>query len=284
MILLMLCGLVPPVLALDVPAYHGYVNDYAGMLSPETEKSLNQALQSFDGTDSTQIAVLTINSLTGDSLEEFSIRVADSWKIGHKGRDNGALLLIAKEDRKIRIEVGRGLEGVMTDLASGRIIDNIISPHFKEGNFDQGITAGVDAMIKVTRGEYTAETLARRSRKGGQDPPLLFKLIFFLLIITAFLGRASKPLGIGVGALLLPLAFFFGLTSALPFFMLLLLIPLGGFAGWLLPLMVGNMLVHHRTGGYYGGGFGGGGGFRGGGGFGGFGGGGFGGGGASGGW
>ena len=126
--------------ALDVPALKGRVNDYGNILSSSTERQLDAVLSDLERTDSTQIVVLTIPSLEGDSLEDFSIRVADKWKIGQKNRDNGAILIISKNDRKLRIEVGYGLEGSLTDLISGRIIQNVIVPYFKRGNFDDGVS------------------------------------------------------------------------------------------------------------------------------------------------
>jgi len=128
--------LSPSAAALDIPKLQGYVNDYAGMISPETKKGLEAELQHFEATDSTQIVVLTVPSLEGEDLEGFSIRVADAWKIGQRVKDNGVIFLIAKEEKKIRIEVGRGLEGRMTDLMAGRIIDLVVKPRFKRGDFD----------------------------------------------------------------------------------------------------------------------------------------------------
>jgi len=265
--------------ALTVPAYKGYVNDYANMLSPAAEQKLERALQSFELTDSTQIAVLTIDSLEGDSLEDFSIRTVDQWKIGQKEKDNGVLFLIVENDRKLRIEVGRGLEGVLTDLMSGRIIDQIVTPLFKDGKFNAGVEAGLAAIIQTTRGEFKADQLPqRRGRRGrGREPSPLLTYLFFGVMIISFLGRASKPLGVVAGALLLPLVAFMGLSS-IGFLALLLLLPIGAFGGLLLPLLFANSMTR-RGGIYMGGGFGGSGG-----GFGGFGGGGFSGGGASGGW
>lgn len=265
--------------ALEVPTFRGYVNDYARMLRPETVLQLEQALQSFDEADSTQVAVLTVDSLEGDSLEDFSIRVVDAWKVGQRGKDNGVLFLVVKNDRKMRIEVGRGLEGVLTDLATGRIVDNIIRPLFKAGRFDDGVKAGVAAIIQTSRGEFTAPQRPVRANRG-QEPPQFLSYLFFFLFIVSFLGRASRPLGILSGALLLPLAFFLGVPSV-SLLLLLMLLPVGAVAGFILPLIFGSMLLNGIFMG--GGGFRGGGGF-GGGGFGGFGGGGFGGGGASGGW
>jgi hypothetical protein len=113
--------------ALDVPPLKGRVNDYAGMISPGVRAQLEMELKDFEQSDSTQIVILTIESLEGESLEEFSIKVAETWKIGQKGKDNGAILLVAKKDRKTRIEVGRGLEGKLTDLTAGRIVQLVIN-------------------------------------------------------------------------------------------------------------------------------------------------------------
>jgi len=269
-------------LALEVPHYKGYVNDYADIISPQMEAKLEQALQSFDLTDSTQVAVLTINSLEGDSIEEFSIRTVDKWKVGQKGKDNGVLLLVAQKDRKIRIEVGMGLEPVLTDLLSGRIIDTVLTPYFKAGKFNEGLEAGITAIIQATRGEFKATGGSRRGQRHDEASPLL-KFFFFGIVLVAFLGRNSKALGIVAGGLLFPLAFLFGLLPSFGFLILLLLIPVGALGGWLLPLFIAGFLMRGGTG-YYGRGMGGGFGGSSGGGFGGFGGGGFGGGGASGGW
>jgi len=265
----------------EIPGYKGYVNDYASMMSPEARTKLERVLHSFDLSDSTQVAILTIDSLEGDPLEDFSIRVVDQWKVGRKGKDNGVLFLAVKNDRRMRIEVGRGLEHVLTDLAAGRIIDTVVAPRFKAGSFDAGFEAGILAIIQTTRGEYGPEAGRRRGRGDG-EPPLLFKYLFFGVALIAFLGSNSKTLGVVAGGVLVPLMFFMGLPGALGWPLLLMLIPLGALAGLLLPLLLSGMMKHGRGGHYMGGrGFGSSGG---GGGFGGFGGGGFGGGGASGGW
>ncbi len=109
--LLAVCALQQGLFALDVPQLKSRVNDYAGMISEETEQTLEARLAEFEQTDSTQLVILTVSSLEGDSLEEFSIRTASQWELGQKGRDNGILLLVSKGDRLSRIEVGRGLEG-----------------------------------------------------------------------------------------------------------------------------------------------------------------------------
>jgi uncharacterized protein len=272
--------------ALDVPPLRGRVNDYADMLSRSTEGQLDLLLQDLEASDATQIVVLTVPSLEGDSLEDFSIRVADQWKIGQKNLDNGAILLIAKADRKLRIEVGYGLEGRLTDLMAGRIISNIIVPRFKAGQIDQGITEGVKAMVEAVRGEFTATEAP--SRGNGQDQRSgngLFGLILVLFFLNV-LGRLRRSLGALAGAVIVPIIgiaiFGFSLT------LLFLLIPVGIVAGLLAgfmgsPLAFGHAGHRSGRGGFW---IGGGGSGFGGGGFGGFsgGGGGFGGGGASGGW
>lgn len=263
-----------PAKALEVPQYQGYVTDLAGMISPAERQRLEQTLLAFEQSDSTQIAVLTIPSLEGDALEDFSIRTVEAWKIGQKGKDNGVLLLVSKGDRKIRIEVGRGLEGVLTDLLAGRIVDQVISPRFKAGQLDQGFAAGVSAIISAARGEFKSTgSPGRGTRTSGRQSSLFNYLIFFAILV-GFLGRLSKPAGALTGAALLPLLASLGVSSPLGWLILLLLIPGGALLGLLLPILFANA---GRGGGLYMGGGGGGG-------FGGFGGGGFGGGGASGGW
>ncbi|MBC8316667.1 MAG: TPM domain-containing protein [Desulfobulbaceae bacterium] len=252
------------------------------MISPGMKSKLERALQSFELSDSTQIAILTLDSLEGDSLEDFSIRTVDKWKIGQKSKDNGVLLLIFKKDRKMRIEVGRGLESVLTDLLSGRIIDGVISPAFKAGKFDEGFANGIIAIVDATRGEFKGTGRLQRSRSRDEVPPV-FSYLFMGMLIVAFLGSVSKKLGVSAGAILLPLAVFTGLGPGASLLFLLFLIPVGMGSGLLLPIILSSFLS--SRGHYYGGGFGGRSSGRfGGGGFGGFGGGGFGGGGASGGW
>ena len=152
--------------------------------------------------DTTQIVILTIPSLEGENFEEFSIKVAESWKIGHLGKDNGVLFIVSKQERKIRIEVGRGLEGKLTDLMAGRIVDQVIKPRFKEADFNGGFVAGVSALIAATRGEFEAGP--RPAQRGQKHfPPLLTFLLFFGIFVL-FLGAFSRILGGIAGAIGLP--------------------------------------------------------------------------------
>ena len=188
---LLLVLLVSPAAALDIPSATGYINDTAGVLSQETKLKLEQFLRDFEKSDSTQLVVLTIPTLDGEALEDYSLRVLESWGVGQKDKDNGALLLIAKTERKIRIEVGYGLEGRLTDLLAGRIIDNEISPRFKQGDFDGGVISGVVAMAEAVRGEYTGT--GRTNKKKKKSPfGFILPLLFFGGPFLARLGRGRR--------------------------------------------------------------------------------------------
>ncbi len=203
-VLLCLAGLLPDeAIALEVPVLKGRVNDYGGMLPPEAKSRIEILLKDLEEKDSTQVVVLTIPSLDGDSLEDFSMRVAERWKIGRKGLDNGAILLIARDDRKVRIEVGYGLEGRLTDLAAGRIIRDRIVPEFRAGRFDQGVLNGVAALSEVVRGEFQVAaqpTIGPVASRVGDLTPFL--LVFFFLV--HMMGRVSRPLGTVAGGVLMP--------------------------------------------------------------------------------
>ncbi len=274
-------ALVAPVLAnaATLPRLEGRVNDYAGMLSPQTRQELDGTLAALEASDSTQIVVLTINSLDGESVEEYALQVAQGWGIGQKDSDNGALLLVAKNDRKIRIEVGYGLEGRLTDLLSGRIIDSLITPQFKKGDFNAGIRAGVDAMVKAVKGEFTAKDLpAKRksSPKGNSAGDFIFLFIFSSLFLNK-LGKANRVLAAVIGAVALPIIAI--LAFAPGALILLILVVVGAIYGFFIGPLYTLPAGHSsgRSSWSSGGSSFGGGGFSGGGG-------GFGGGGASGGW
>jgi uncharacterized protein len=167
--------------ALDVPPLRARVNDLAGMLPPEKTQQLEEQLRQFEEQTNHQIAVLTIPSLEGDTLEDFSIRVAENWNIGRKGFDNGAILLIVRDDRKLRIEVGYGLEGVLPDAIASRIIREIIVPHFRENDYVGGIESGISAIQQVSRGEPLS-ALARKPQRAAHSDP--FSIIGLLLMVT----------------------------------------------------------------------------------------------------
>ncbi len=133
--------------AAEVPYLSGRVVDNAEVLSAQTKSSLTEKLKAHEERTGDQICVLTVKSLGGENIEEYATRVFETWKLGQKGKDNGILLIVASGDRRMRIEVGYGLEGTVTDLQAGRIIRNIIAPRFKAGDYNGGVTAGVDAIL-----------------------------------------------------------------------------------------------------------------------------------------
>lgn len=279
--------------ALDVPPLRGRINDYAALLPAAKSSELEARLAQFEQETGHQVALLTIPTLDGDSLEDFSIRVAESWKIGRKGFDNGAILIIAAKDRKLRIEVGYGLEGVLPDAIASRIIREVIVPEFRANNYSGGIEAGLDAIMRISRGETLPER-ARNARPERSEGSPLFTILMVSGVLALFVGMTrrrplSGALGGGAAGALTTL-FSGGSLGAGLVPAILLGIFLGGL-GSTMSMASGSQWTSPSRrrrggwgGGFYPGGFGGG--FGGGGGGGGFsgGGGGFGGGGASGSW
>jgi uncharacterized protein len=190
--------------ALDVPPLRARVNDYAGMLSQGVVRQVELLLKDLEEKNSTQIVVVTISSLEGEALEDFSLRIAEQWKVGHKGLDNGAILFISRADRKVRIEVGYGLEGRLTDLQAGRIIRRIIVPEFQAGRFDHGVISGVQAMIDTVRGEFTAENQKDSGGVASEAFTNAIPLLFLFVFLVLSFGRASRPLGTAAGGFFMP--------------------------------------------------------------------------------
>jgi len=239
--------------ALDVPPLKGRVNDTANLLSPEAATRLEQKLAGFERETSNQVAVLTLPSLQGDDIDQFAIRVAEQWKLGQQGKDNGVLLIIAQAERKVRIEVGMGLQGALPDITASRIIREVMRPYLKNGNFDQAVNAGTDAIVAATKGEFKAAP--QDAKRGRTHRTSTSAITLFLLAVVAalILGTFSRYLGGAAGAIGLPLAasmVFPGLSM-----LILILLALGGLVGgFLLSMLLAGM----SGGGYGGGGFGGG--------------------------
>lgn len=264
-LILLLLLLIPlPAMPLDVPQLTGRVNDYAGVLSPEAKAGLERKLAGFEHDQSTQVAVLIIPSLQGDDIDQFAIRVAEQWKPGQKGKDNGVLLVLAKAERKVRIEVGMGLQGVLPDITASRIIRDVMRPYLKDNNYDQGISAGADAIMAATSGEFKASP-KDAPRKPRNSSPSAITLFLLAAVAAAILGTFSRYLGGMAGAVGLPMAAWFALPGI--GLLTLLLIAAAGFAGGLLLGILFSGISGGGGGGYFGGGWGGG--FFGGGGFGG---------------
>ncbi len=181
-------------LSLDVPKLKSAVNDYANIINSKDEEKLEALLRDVEAKTSSQVALLTISSLQGENLEDYSLRVAQTWKLGQKEYDNGVLLLVALNEKKIRIEVGYGLESIITDAKSGYIIRNYMVPGFKKGDFTGGITNGLLAIsgLVTENFEITDEELAKynQQQKAGKRKQIPFGLIIFLfMFVFGGLGR-----------------------------------------------------------------------------------------------
>jgi len=136
----------------DIPYLTGRVTDNAQILSAQARKSLTESLRAHEGRTTNQIAVLTVPTLAGEGIEEYAVRVFEAWKLGQKGKDNGVLIIVSPGDRRMRIEVGYGLEGTLTDLMAGRIIQHVMTPRFRNSDYEGGITEGALAVIKLLEG------------------------------------------------------------------------------------------------------------------------------------
>ena len=271
---LCLSGLAGAQALQPVPALSARVTDHTATLSADQRARLDAKLAAFERQKGAQIAVLIVASVGSETIEQYALRVAEAWKLGRKSVDDGALLLVAKNDRKLRIEVGYGLEGALNDATAKRIISETIAPRFKDGDFYGGIDAGVGAMIKVVGGEpLPPPKPASASADIGIDCETLSFVGFILVfvvggVLRAIFGRflAAGVIGVvgGIVASLLASSLLLGVFAGIVAFIVSLFAGISGLGG----LSPGGM---RGGGGFSGGGFSGGGGS-------------FGGGGASGGW
>ena len=181
----------------EIPELWGQrVHDEAKALSQQTIDGLEQTLKVFEDSTTNQIAILIVPSLDGEVIEQYALRVAEKWKLGQKDRDNGAVLVIAIEDRKMRIEVGQGLEGPLPDALCNRIIRNEMAPYFRRGDYDAGVIAAVDAIKKAIRGEYKSDGPISRGGKG-RSPLTGFFIFLIILIIIIRNSRGNRGGGKG---------------------------------------------------------------------------------------
>ena len=201
---LLLCWACSALALVAVPPLSGRVVDQTGTLAAGDIASLTQTLKDLETRKGSQIAVLIVPTTDGEAIEPFSLRVAEAWKIGRKKIDDGALLVIAKNDRRLRIEVGYGLEGALTDVTTKRIIDEDITPKFKAGDFAGGVSAGVIRMIWVIDGEKLPEPepphWQNRGLLGDVDPFNPFILVFVVIVggaLRTVLGRLIGSLATG---------------------------------------------------------------------------------------
>lgn len=269
-IILALCLL--PVLALagaagdlvPVPALQARVTDLTGTLSAEQQASLESKLAAFEAQKGSQIAILIVPTTQPEVIEQYSIRVVDQWKLGRKDEDDGVLVLLAKDDRSARIEVGYGLEGALPDVTANRILEDVMIPHFREGDYYGGLNAGTDSLMRVIQGEPLPEPQRRQASQGGSWEGMLPLLLFGVLIgggimramFGSFFGGAATGSLIGGAVWLLG----GGLLVALVLGIIAFVLTMSGGMGFL-PIGGGGF----GRGGGFGGFSGGGGGFGGGG-------------------
>ena len=195
--------------AMEVPFLSGRVTDNAEVLNDGTRRSITERLKAHEEKTGDQIAVLTVPSLEGENIEEYAVKVFESWKLGKKGKDNGVLIIVAPKDRRMRIEVGYGLEGTLTDLAAGRIVRNVMTPRFKAGDYNSGIDDGVQAILDLLE---KGEAPSGEGSEGGRDkassglniePPdmslteriLIGAFIFGIIGLFTFIGIVTPGAG-----------------------------------------------------------------------------------------
>jgi uncharacterized protein len=168
------------------------VNDYTNTLTPQQKEALEAKLVKYDDSTSNQVTVVIVEKLDGYSIEDAAIELGRKWGVGNKDFNNGVVILVAKGDRKITIQVGYGLEGVLTDLTTKSIIDNTITPNFKGGNYYRGLDEGTDDIIKAAEGRYKAPSGYNNRKKKGVS---IGTIIFIIIVLLIIFGGAAGPTG-----------------------------------------------------------------------------------------
>ncbi len=242
----------------QVPYLSGRVVDQAGVLSVPARERVASMLKAHEAATGNQIAVLTVPTLGGESVEDYAVRVFQDWKLGQAGKDNGILVVVAPQDRRMRIEVGYGLEGTLTDAASSRVIRDLMTPRFREGNYDVGVEAGVTGILQILEGrqprdpeaDWAAPVASGMNLPAGGIPmPLPYKIlaslfVFAIIGVFTFIGLATP------GA-----AGWFLYVFLIPFWSMFPLALFGGAAGLslagthLIGYPIGKLLIR-RTGWY----------------------------------
>ncbi|MEX0731767.1 MAG: TPM domain-containing protein [Aquisalimonadaceae bacterium] len=189
----------------NFPSLTGRVVDQAGVLDAQIERRLSQALEAHENTTTEQVVVVTLDDLQGYPIEDYGYQLGRQWGIGQAGSDNGALLIVALEERRVRIEVGYGLEGRLTDAQSAIIINQVITPAFRQGDYAQGIVNGVDAILRVLGGEPLQGRSAAPSAEERDRPsfsPLFVVLLFVIISMLRGGGRRGLLGGLLLGSAL----------------------------------------------------------------------------------
>ncbi len=262
-----------PASAINIPKYYGRVNDFAKIFSSDFTKNLEKKLLQIESQTTDQIVVVTVNNLQETTIEDYANQLFNYWKIGQKDKDNGILLIISTEDRNVRLEVGYGLESVITDGRAGEIIRNQIIPAFKKGDYEAGVLAGIDKISQYLTNQTSENTVRKNTKINGGN---LFSISVYLVIIFfsyifSFMARSKSFYAGGIGGSILGfiVGFFSSITNALILSIII------GFIGLLLDFILSKNYQRLKklgkstkfwdsSGGFGGGSSGGGGGFGGG--------------------
>ena len=234
---LLFVGLVPARAQIPVPKFEALVVDLTGTLTAAQQSTLDEKLTAFQARKGSQVAVLILSTTAPEDIAQFGPRLAEAWKVGRAKVDDGAILIVAKEDRALRIEVQYGLEGMLTDALSSRIINDTIVPLFKQGDFYGGINAGIDQMLKVIDGEPLPAPDQAWKPGSGEGAPLPFLLVagvVALNFLRNFIGRAPLALfaGLGGGVVTWLLTSRIPLSAGIGVGLFLLMLAMGGRGGF----------------------------------------------------
>jgi len=194
------------------PPPAGYFNDYAHVVSASAARTLNEQLAQFERNASTQIVVAVFPKMQSDSsIEDYTVRVAQSWGVGQKGKNNGVVLFVFVQDHKMFIQTGYGNEGPIPDVTCKRIVEDEIAPHFKQGDYEGGLTAGINALMAAARGEYKGTGKTHKETRGEATSALPLILFFIFFIVLFILSRRSGATSYGsAGSQSWNRGFFFG--------------------------------------------------------------------------
>ena len=191
--ILALCALGIRAAEVIPPAPRAHFNDYASLVSAQTAAALDAKLAQFERDTSNQLVVAIFPTMQSDSsIEDYTVRVAQSWHAGLKGKDNGAVLFIFAQAHKAYLQVGYGLEGSLPDALAKRIIENEIVPRFRRGDYDGGVTSGVNAILAATRGEYRGTGRTVADARGNGAPPVLLFGVFLVIVLLSIFRRAGS--------------------------------------------------------------------------------------------
>jgi len=197
-LILLLLSATPLVAYYDLGTPDGYVNDYTNTLTQEQASALESKIAAFEQESTNEIGVVIIDSLQGDYIEHFAVKLFEEWGIGKERKDNGVLILVAMSDRQMRIEVGYGLEGSLTDVEANWIVQNVMVPNFKENRYYEGIDQSVDKIIEITKGEFKVPENEENRRSGPHFSIFLLLFVVFIIIIIWKIRRVGKK-GLYVG-------------------------------------------------------------------------------------